>query len=227
MSYLRSAHERAAYRRVVYENTDVYVNKLDIRDQALLEQTQRALTAKRAAQGFPATANHRTYSGFKAIHRHLFQDLYTWAGRERRYATGRGPVPFAVPEHIGSWIERQFAGLARDRYLVGRSRNDFAEAAARYVNEINAAHPFIDGNGRAQRFWLRMLANNAGFELTLTDADTKRWNDASRIGFTGANNAPMAALLKRRLKSLDEDGSPSGSPSPRRRKRQGPDPAAR
>ena len=139
MSYIRSAHERAAYARVVYSGTDVYVNKLGLRDAARLEAIERELTAERANEGFPATAHHRTYDGFKAIHRHLFRDLYSWAGKVRQYTTGRGAIPFAVPEHIGPWMQQQFNALAGEGYLVGKSLDAFAEAAARYVNEINAA----------------------------------------------------------------------------------------
>jgi fido (protein-threonine AMPylation protein) len=61
------------------------------------------------------------------------------------------------------------------------------------VNEINVAHPFIDGNGRTQRSWLRMLTDNAGFELRLTDRDIKRWNDASARGFTAYGGATKGA----------------------------------
>ena len=89
--------------------------------------------------------------------------------------------------------------LKADRYLVGRPADQFAQAAAKYVNEINAAHPFIDGDGRTQRFWLRMLTANAGFELRLTERDLKSWNDASRRGFERADHEPMAAMLKKRL----------------------------
>lgn len=71
-------------------------------------------------------------------------------------------------------MRQQFRRLAKERYLVGRDKAQFAERAAVYVNEMNAAHPFIDGNGRTQRFWLRMLAENAGFDLTLGPADAKR-----------------------------------------------------
>lgn len=200
MSYLRSDHEKAAFRRVYYPGTNVYVNKLGIRDAAELEAIERELTAERAEQGFPRSAHFRSYDGFRAIHRQLFRDLYSWAGKERRYTTGRGSIPFAVPEHIGPWMQQQFNALARDDYLVGLTLDAFAEAAARYVSEINAAHPFIDGNGRTQRFWLRMLADNAGFDLTLRETDRKRWNDASRDGFMQSDHAPMAALLKKRLK---------------------------
>lgn len=200
MSYLRSEHERAAYRRVYYPGTDVYVNKLDLRVQTLLENAERTLTRQRARQGFPRSAKFRTYDGFRAIHRHLFRDLYSWAGMERRYTTGRGAIPFAVPEHIGPWMQQQFNKLAAEHYLVALSLDAFAEAAAVYVNEINAAHPFIDGNGRAQRFWLRMLADNAGFDLTLRAKDAKRWNEASRLGFARSDHAPMAELLNDRLR---------------------------
>ena len=217
MSYTRSAHERVAYSRIVYGDTDVYVNKLDIRDAALLEATERALTDRRAKQGFPAQAHHRTYDGFKAIHRHLFQDLYEWAGEERRYTTGRGAIPFAVPDHIGRWMETQLTDLASDKYLVGKRLDEFAAAAAKYVNEINAAHPFVDGNGRTQRFWLRMLADNAGFDLTLEVADRDRWNEASRRGFVDSDHVPMAALLKERLKLRDD--TPTPKPKKRTRKR--------
>ena len=198
----RTTREDDEYARVVYPGTSVYVNKLDIRDQSSLEKIERYLSATRARQDFPSRAHFRSYSGFKAIHRHLFQDLYIWAGAERRYTTGRGPAPFAVPEHIETWMTQQFAALRAEGYLAGRTLDDFAGAAARYVNEINAAHPFIDGNGRTQRFWLRMLAENAGFELRLTDRDRKRWNDASARGFTASDHAPMASLLKKRLKLL-------------------------
>lgn len=87
MSYLRTANERAAYRRIFYPHSDTYVNKLNIRDRIQLEATERLLTAERAGQGFPPRANHRTYAGFKAIHRHLFQDLYGVASENGKYCT--------------------------------------------------------------------------------------------------------------------------------------------
>ncbi|PPQ36660.1 Fic/DOC family protein [Rhodopila globiformis] len=203
MSSLRNANERVAYSRTFYRDTEVYINKLGIRDLGFLEAAERRLTEQRAAEGFPVRAHYRTYAGFKAIHRHLFQDLYQWAGRERNYTTGRGSVPFAVPGYISGWMEDLFKQLAGDRYLVGRSKRDFAAEAVRYVNEINAGHPFIDGNGRAQRFWLRMLADNAGFDLALGSRDRKRWNEASRIGFIKQDHRPMARLIQSRLRPHD------------------------
>ena len=71
MSYLRSEHEKAAYARVFHVGTGVYVNKLGIRDKALLEDTERAITRRRARQGFPRRAHFRN-PGLK-IRKHLFR----------------------------------------------------------------------------------------------------------------------------------------------------------
>jgi cell filamentation protein len=79
----RTAREDDGYARVVYPGTSVYVNKLDIRDHASLEKVERYLAATRAKQGFPTRATCRTYIGFKAIHRHLFQDISNRCGRLR------------------------------------------------------------------------------------------------------------------------------------------------
>jgi cell filamentation protein len=196
----RRGYLRACRLTILDHRLEVYVNKLGIRDKKLLEETERSLTEQRSDEGFPPRAHHKTYAGFKAIHRHLFQDLYRWAGKERNYTTGRSSVPFARPQHITTWMEGLFRQLVRDDYLVGRNKRDFATEAARYVNEINACHPFIDGNGRTQRFWLRMLAENAGFALTLAAADIKRWNNASRLGFVRSDHAPMARLIQSRLR---------------------------
>ena len=204
MSYLRNANERVPFSKTFYANSDGYINKLGIRDLIMLEETERQLTQDRADEGFPVRAHHRTYAGLKATHRHLFQDLYRWAGRERNYTTGRGAVPFAVPAYIASSMETQFNELAREGYLVGNSKRDFAAAAEKYVNEIKACHPFIDGNSRTQRFWLRMLANSAGFDLALVSQDNKRWNEASRIGFVKQDYRPMARLIQSRLISYEQ-----------------------
>jgi cell filamentation protein len=198
----RSAREHVEYARVVYPGTSAYVNKLDIRDQTSLEKIERYLSATRARQGFPSRASFRNYAGFKAIHRHLFQDLDSWAGRERLYTTGRGSTPFAVPEHINTWMVQQFDALRAERYLAQRSLDGFAKAAAVYVSEINAAHPFIDGNGRTLRFWLRMLADNAGFELRLKDTDRERWNDASGPGLRSLPSRPNGRAAEATIETV-------------------------
>ncbi len=80
--------------------------------------------------------------------------------------------------------------------MKGLEAESFADRAACYANEINAAHPFIEGNGRAQRVWLRVLADQAGFQSRLHSEDQERWYEASRFGFEKSDPAPMAELIR-------------------------------
>lgn len=197
----RSAREEAEYQKIIWPGTGTYRNKLGIRDPVELEMAERMIVSRRVEQGFPAQCTPYTYEGFRALHHHMFQDLYDWAGKERRYTSGRGPVPFAAPEHIGTWVEKQFATLdARQKFHMRRDRTAFVTQAATLVNEINAAHPFIDGNGRTQRQWLRLLAADMGYELRIRSVDKDRWNTASRVGFEKSDHAPMSAFLEHRLR---------------------------
>lgn len=200
----RSDAERSEYEKVVYPGTQVLVNELGIREAATLDAAERLFTDMRIAEGLPAECAEPTYSAFKAIHYYLFQDLYSWAGQERKYTTGRGQAPFAVPEHIGPWMERQFEALRAADQLRGLAPAAFAEQAAALVNEINAAHPFIEGNGRVQRIWLAGVAERAGYEFSIRPEDRNPWYSASKIGFEQADPAPMAALILSRIQVLED-----------------------
>lgn len=200
MSHQRNSREEAEYRKFIYPGFGIVLrNKLGLRDAKQLEIAERAYVETRLREGLPRGAHARSYEGFKAIHRYLFQDVYDWAGQERTYTTGRGASPFAVPEYIDGWMEGRFEILKNEKHLVGLSQKNFAHRAAEHVNEINAAHPFIDGNGRTQRVWLRLLAENAGHSLSIRSQDRNRWNDASRLGFEKSDHAPMAQLIDQRL----------------------------
>jgi fido (protein-threonine AMPylation protein) len=200
----RSEAERAEYEKVFYPGTQILVNELGLRDAAALDAAERLFTDIRVTEGLPPICSEPTYVAFKAIHHHLFQDLYSWAGSERNYTTGRGPAPFAVPGQIAPWMERQFEAFRVAKELHGLSPDVFAEKAAVMVNEINAAHPFIEGNGRVQRIWLAGVAERAGFEFSIRPEDRDPWYAAARIGFQQAHPGPMAALLLSRIQVLDQ-----------------------
>jgi len=199
MSFTRNAREQAEAARTFYSGSEILRNKLGIKDARILEQAERLITQRQAEKPFPAKAAEMTYNGFKSIHAHLFGELYSWAGQERKYTTGRGPAPFAPPEQISPWMEKRFQKLKQEKFLKGLTKDQFAKRAAEHVNEINAAHPFVDGNGRTQRAWLRLVADKAGYELKLSSKDAKSWNAASKAGFEKVDHKPMAGLIKANL----------------------------
>lgn len=88
--------------------------------------------------------------------------------------------------------------VREQKMLTNISANDFARRAAYFVNEINAVHPFIDGNGRTQRIWLRNLGVQAAHNVVLKRGDKDRWYKASEEGFYRSDDA-MASFIADRI----------------------------
>ncbi len=75
------------------------------------------------------------------------------------------------------------------------TREEFAARAAATINEINAVHPFIEGNGRVSREFLRDLAEHAGHPIDLSRLKRETWYPAAAEGFARSNNAPMGNCI--------------------------------
>jgi cell filamentation protein len=84
--------------------------------------------------------------------------------------------------------------LAGEDHLRGLGRKQFPERITHYYAELNAAHPFREGNGRSQRALLGQLARDAGFRLTWERLERERNIDAARASHRG-NNQPLLELL--------------------------------
>jgi fido (protein-threonine AMPylation protein) len=74
---------------------------------------------------------------------------------------------FCYPEHIDREMRRRFADLVRERLLRDLDAPTFAREAAHFLSELNAIHPFREGNGRTQLAFLTILAERAGYPLAL------------------------------------------------------------
>ena len=72
---------------------------------------------------------------------------------------------------------------------------EFVEKAGYIVGELNAVHPFLDGNGRVIRIYAQQVSQAAGFKLDISKLKGKEWNEASRIAFLSANNKPLSDIL--------------------------------
>jgi len=139
-----------------YRGTTVLKNVPGLRDAAALERFETAITAQRA--GEPLPSGRLSVQHYQAIHRHLFQDVYRWAGRFRSVRLTKGTSTFCYPEHIKGELQRIFLALRDSDCLRGLDAQSFALAAAHFLSELNAVHAFRDGNGRAQLAFLALLA---------------------------------------------------------------------
>lgn len=166
-----------------YPGTNVLINKLDIRDLGLLEAFEEEITRERAAEPLPS--GQLSVRHFRAVHRHLFQDVFDWAGELRTVRIFRENSAFAYPENIPGELKRLFAWLQERRYLRELDRRAFAAGAAHFLAELNAIHAFRDGNGRTQLGFMTLLASKAGHPLDLEKLEPSRFLEAMIASFKG------------------------------------------
>jgi len=104
----------------------------------------------------------------------MFSPLFIWAGRPRTVGILKGGTPFCPPQNIAAMMNAIFTELEQEHWLSDLNVKTFIERAAYYICEINAVHPFREGNGRVIRFYLDVLSARARgdiFDWTKTSAE--------------------------------------------------------
>jgi len=175
--------------------TAVLKNKAGITDQALLDEYEGDFTAIRLLE---LTQNPIQGSFDLAhlckIHAYLFQDVYDWAGEVRSVDIIRGDSRFCNVRQIQSYSHTIFSALAAEQYLVNLEPAVFAYRLAHYVSEVNAIHPFREGNGRVQRLFVSQLAEHAGYSLDYSALDQAELYPVMQASFLG-DERPLAELI--------------------------------
>ena len=175
-----------------YPGTTVLKNKLKLQTQEELDSFEAEITAQRAEEPLPA--GKLTYPHYRAIHRHLFQDVYDWAGKIRNVRISKGGSMFCYPESIDREMSKLFGMLAGQKQFKGTRPDEFATKAAHFLAELNAIHPFREGNGRAQLIFLTLLAETAGHPLAMGRLDPDKVMQAMIESF-GGHEKPLAQLI--------------------------------
>lgn len=175
--------------------SSVLKNKGGISDQDLLDQYEADFTAVRLLE----LARNPVRGKFDLdhlcqIHRYLFQDVYDWAGNIRTVDIVRGDSRFCNVRNIQTYSNTVFSSLRDENYLTALSKKQFAARAAHYLSEINAIHPFREGNGRVQRLFMSQLAESAGFSMSYAALGRTEMYSAMEAAFFG-NEKPLATLL--------------------------------
>lgn len=175
-----------------YAGTTVLKNIPGIRDQATLDDFETVMTAQRSDEPLPSGKLSVTH--YRAVHQHLFQDIFAWAGRFRTVRIGKSGSAFCYPEHIAREMRSAFAKLAKKRHLQGVDRKTFATEAAAFLSTLNAIHPFREGNGRTQTTFLVLLAARAGHPLDLEKLEPEAFLKAMVTSFKG-NERPLVRQI--------------------------------
>lgn len=167
-----------------YPDSTILKNKRDIRDPKKLEEFELVMTSVRAEEGFPA--GNLDAAHYRAIHHHLFQDIYEWAGDYRTIRISKSANMFCYPENIVSEMRNLFENFERKDFLIGLDVESFSEGLAEFVSELNAIHPFREGNGRTQNIFMGIVADNAGWIMDYDKLDTDLFLNAMIESFTGS-----------------------------------------
>ena len=125
-------------------------NKLNLTDSAALAREEERLSKQRAKElydsGMLNTLTAGTFQALAALHRQLFGDIYDFAGEVRTENLAKGNFRFAPVMYLKTALEN----------IEKMPQSTFDEIIEKYV-EMNIAHPFREGNGRATRIWLDMM----------------------------------------------------------------------
>jgi cell filamentation protein len=176
-----------------YPGTTVLRNKLDIRDAGELASFEAEVSDARADEEIPA--DDLDFKHFKSIHRHLFQDVYDWAGEIRYVRMSKDGSMFCYPENIQSEAKKLFAELKQDHFLKNLSAEIFSRKSAHFLSELNAIHAFREGNGRTQLSFFLLLADQAGHSIDLEKFDPEAFLESMIRSFEG-DEAPLGAVIE-------------------------------
>lgn len=131
----------------------------------------------------------------KQIHAHTLQDVYDWAGEFRNIPIEKGTSVFCRPEFINQEIDKITKSIVVSK-LKSLGIKEFTTELTEIVSELNAVHPFLDGNGRAIRVYAQKICIVADFRLDVSKLRGEPWNTASEKSFFGDNRGLLQILMK-------------------------------
>jgi cell filamentation protein len=102
---------------------------------------------------------------------------------------------FCLAVYVDQELAKRFEAIRAEDGLRDLSVESFVARAADHISELNAIHPFREGNGRTQRSFLFVLGRQAGHEVDLAKIDPRAWNDASRESFRTGDSMPMRNVI--------------------------------
>ena len=131
----------------------VLENKLDLTDSSELARVEERISKIKALELFESglldTFEVGTFVGLASIHKHLFGEVYSFAGKIRDKNIAKNDFQFAPLMYLDASLD----------YVSKMPQSNFDEIIEKYVN-MNVAHPFREGNGRSTRIWLDSILKN-------------------------------------------------------------------
>jgi cell filamentation protein len=160
---------------------DVLRNKLGIRNNGDLDTAEyriravRQLEIERGDVEIPRTFGQQHQ---QALHKHLFQDVYEWAGQFREVNMAK-TEPFAPHQQIPNRVNH-VQGLIQPKDWPNLSRDEFVQSMSEIYAYQNVGHPFREGNGTVGKILISQVAEQSPYRLDFDKIERASWDRASR-----------------------------------------------
>ncbi|GHV78730.1 cell filamentation protein Fic [Spirochaetia bacterium] len=185
--------------------TGVLWNLGNIADNDTLIFFESTAVTKRTKELKKSPVTIKDSAALFAIHRYLFQDVYTWAGQKRKVEISKGGKQFFPLDHFDTAFVYIDNLIAEYRSIDKKDSDKIAGKLAEVLDTVNYLHPFREGNGRTQREFLRVLALEKGFSLNLNPADNADVYERYMSGTIDADVGKLADLILELMRGVGDE----------------------
>ena len=175
--------------------TGILRNLADIKDQEVLLFFESGAVTKRIKELYENPIKIKGVESLFAIHRYLFQDVYSWAGKKRIVEISKAGKQFFPTTHFENAFRFIDTLILDYKKISPKDKQQIAEKLADILDNVNYLHPFREGNGRAQREFLRLLALEKGSILNLNPPDNKNIYDQYMQGTIKSDVKALSKLI--------------------------------
>lgn len=151
--------------------TGMLRNLADIADEDVLRFVESGAVTKRARELYENPIQIKDIASLFAVHKHLFQDVYAWAGKKRTVEISKDGKQFFPISHFENAFRYIDTLISEYKKIRRTNKQELAQKLAEILDNVNYLHPFREGNGRAQREFIRLLALEKGLHLNLNPPD--------------------------------------------------------
>ena len=175
--------------------TGILRNLADITDQDALLFVESGAVSKRIKELHENPIKIKGIESLLVIHIHLFQDIYSWAGKVRTVNISKDGKPFFDGERFHIAFKYIDTKIEEYRTINKTEKKEIAEKLAEILDTVNYLHAFREGNGRTQREFLRLLALEKGLTLNLNPPDNKNIFDQYMQGTINSDLKTLTNLI--------------------------------
>jgi cell filamentation protein len=175
--------------------TGLLRNLQDITDPDVLLFVESGAVIKRLQELYENPIKIKGIDSLFEIHRHLFQDIYGWAGKKRIVEISKDGKQFFPTIHFDNAFRYIEQLIIEFKKIPKSNKKNLAEKLAEILDNVNYLHPFREGNGRTQREFLRLLSLEKGLNLNLNPPDNKRVYERYMKGTIESDIATLTELI--------------------------------